>query len=91
MRHTSKGYRSTTSELLTRTVDRAIARSVARYFEGRSQLFEEVEQIADAAFEFDELEPFLERVLRIFMKFAPSIDSAAILLRDGDEVVCAPQ
>lgn len=74
------------AELLTRTIDRAIARSVARYFEGRSQLLEGVEQIADAAFEFDELEPFLERVLHIFMKFAPSIDSAAILLRDGDDV-----
>lgn len=74
------------AELLTRAVDRAIQRSVLRYFEARSRLLEGLEEIADAAFELDQLDAFLDRVLQVFVKFAPSIDSAAILLRDGDEV-----
>jgi signal transduction histidine kinase len=74
------------AELLTRVVDRAIQRSVLRYFEMRSRLLEGLEQIADAAFVVDQVDEFLDRVLRIFMRFAPSIDSAAILLCEGASI-----
>lgn len=71
------------AEVLTRVVDRAIERSVLRFFERRSQVLEGIEQIADAAFDVDDVKTFLDRVLRIFMRHAPSIDSAAILLREA--------
>ncbi len=73
-------------ELLTRVVDRAVERSVDRYFERRAQLLEGFEQIADAAFNTEDLGAFLDRLLRIFMRFAPSVDSAAVLLREGDRL-----
>lgn len=74
-------------ELLTDVVDRAIERSVDRFLERRSALLEGFERIADAAFHNDDLDGFLDHLLRIFRSFAPSIDSATILLREGDQLV----
>jgi hypothetical protein len=53
---------------------------------GPHQLLEGFRQIADAAFDVDDLDAFLDRLLRIFMQCAPSIDSVAILLREGDQL-----
>jgi signal transduction histidine kinase len=43
-------------------------------------------QVAQAAFQEESLDSFLDRVLHVFKRYAPSVDSAAILLRDDDRV-----
>ena len=74
------------AEVLARVVERAMERSVSRYFERRSQLLTAMEQIADAAFNLENLPAFLQGLLQIFLRFAPSIDSATILLREEDQL-----
>jgi PAS domain S-box-containing protein len=74
------------AELLTCVVDHAIERAVDRYFQTRAELLEGFEQIAQAAFQVESLDAFLDRVLHIFKRHAPSVDSAAILLREGDHL-----
>jgi signal transduction histidine kinase len=74
------------AEVLAGVVERAIERSVSRYFEQRSQLLTAMEEIAEVAFAFERFDDFLDGLLRIFMRFAPTMDSAAILLREGDNV-----
>jgi signal transduction histidine kinase/GAF domain-containing protein len=85
-RERSPGAPPEDAEVLARVVERAIEQFVARYVERRSQLLAGIEQIADAAFNLEHIDDFLHGLLRIFMRFAPSMDSAAILLREGDQL-----
>jgi signal transduction histidine kinase len=75
------------AQQLTSLVDRAVERAVDRYVERRVRLTAAFEKIATAALDVDELNPFLHRLLTVFMEVAPSMDSAAILLRDGDRLI----
>jgi hypothetical protein len=67
-------------------MDQAIERSAQRFYETRTRILNAFEQIADAAFNIDDLDAFLQRLVEIFADFAPSIDSTAILLREGDRL-----
>ncbi len=74
------------AQQLTTLVDRAIERAVDRYADRRVLLTEAFEKIASAALDVDDLDPFLHRLLAVFMEVAPSMDSATILLRQGDRL-----
>jgi signal transduction histidine kinase len=67
-------------------VDRVIEESISQYVDTRTRILEAFEQIADAAFNIDDLNAFLQRLVEIFSSNAPSLDSVAILLREGDRL-----
>lgn len=68
----------------TALVDGVIERTADRYHETRTRILHAFEQIADAAFNLEDIDAFLQRLVEIFMQCSPSIDSVAILLREGE-------
>jgi PAS domain S-box-containing protein len=69
--------------------DDAIAASVGRYTRARERTLVALDRIADAALDesASDLEGFLERLLAVMMETTEAVDTAAILLREGDRLV----
>lgn len=70
--------------LLDRAIDRAIAASVERYTLARDRSLRTFDEIATATLKSRSLEELLERLLEIFRTAVPAVDTASILLREGD-------
>jgi PAS domain S-box-containing protein len=67
-------------------IDRAIASSVARYAEARERTLAGIDRISTASFESRDLDELLGRLLDVFMQTTPAVDTAAILLLEGDRL-----
>jgi PAS domain S-box-containing protein len=73
--------------LLGRVIDHVTLVSVARFSEASERVLKGVDRISKAAIgAHADLPSMLERLLRPMMETSPAVDSAAILLRDGDRL-----
>lgn len=72
---------------LNRSIDRAITASVDRYTAARDRTLRSLDQISTAALESRRLDDFLERLLQVLVDTTAAVDTGAIFLRDGDDVV----
>ena len=69
---------------LNHAIDRAVTASVQRYTTARDRTLQALDRIAAAALETRELDDLLDRLLRVFIETTAAVDTATILLRDGD-------
>lgn len=67
-------------------IDAVIERIVDRYLAMRTSLLDGFERIALSALTAPDLDGFLRELLTIFASFAPSVESLAIFLREGDRL-----
>ncbi|HZO15378.1 MAG TPA: ATP-binding protein, partial [Polyangiaceae bacterium] len=67
-------------------IDRAMAAAVARYTAARDRALQAFDRIASASLEYRDLGDLLERLLQVFMETTAAVDTATILLREGDEL-----
>jgi signal transduction histidine kinase len=65
-------------------IDEAIRISVARYTRARERTLIALDRIAEAALASDDVEKFLHKLLQVLLETTASVDSAVILLRDGE-------
>jgi PAS domain S-box-containing protein len=72
--------------MLDLAIDRAIAVSVARYTEAHQRTLAGIDRISTASFESSSVSDLLQRLLSVFMETTPAVDTAAILLREGDRL-----
>lgn len=72
---------------LNRSVDRAITASVDRYVTARDRTLRALDRISAAALESRRLDDLLDRLLRVLVETTPAVDTGAILLREGDDLV----
>ena len=72
---------------VSHSVDLVIACSVRRYIESRGRVLQAFDRIATAALESQRLHELLQRLLDVLLDASPEVDSGAILLREGDELV----
>ena len=72
-----------------RSMDQAIIASLNRYTEARERTSRALDRISTVALQAygGRLETFLESLLRVIVDTTPSIDTGAIFLREGDELV----
>lgn len=68
-------------------LDQAIVVSVDRYTHSRERTFNALDRIATAALETADVEHFLLRLLQVLLETTASVDSAAVLLKEGEELV----
>ena len=71
---------------LHRCVDRAIGITIDHYMVSRDRILQALDRVSSTALESDSLEDLLEEVISVFQKEVPTVDTAAILLREGDEL-----
>ena len=71
---------------LNRAIDRAIATSVARFSEARERTLTGIDRISTASLESLDLDDLLHRLLDVFVETTPAVDTAAILLVEGDRL-----
>jgi PAS domain S-box-containing protein len=65
-------------------IDRAIAASVRRYIEVHERTLAGIDRISTASFESSNVDDFMHRLLRVFVETTPAVNTAAILLLEGD-------
>jgi PAS domain S-box-containing protein len=70
--------------LLNGAIDKAVAASIDRYTKARDRTLQALDQIANAALESPTLDEFLRRLLQTLVDTTAAVDTATILLRDGD-------
>ena len=75
------------SQLLNAAVDSLIAAAADRYVIGRDRTLQALDRISTVAFETRRVDDLLRRLLQVIVEPAASVDTASILLRDGDELV----
>ncbi|WP_239014458.1 sensor histidine kinase [Archangium violaceum] len=78
-------------ELLLREVERfdtlfdeAVSIAVSRYTRARERLLVALDRISEAALGTEDLDSFLERLLRVALETTEAVDSVTLLLREGD-------
>lgn len=71
---------------LNLAIDRAIEVSVARYADAHERTLAGIDRISTASLESRDLDDLLGRLLRVFVETTPAVDTAAILLREGDRL-----
>lgn len=67
-------------------LDRIIAISTERYVEARNRGLAALDRISSASFEANTIDALLQRLLAEFMHATPAVDTAAIMLREGDRL-----
>ncbi|HZX96097.1 MAG TPA: PAS domain S-box protein, partial [Myxococcales bacterium] len=67
-------------------IDLAISASVARYSQVRERTLKALDRISTAALGVGDIETFLPKTLAALLETTPSIDSASILLIEGDRL-----
>lgn len=70
--------------LLNHAIDKAVAESVSRYVHARDRALQALDRVSTAAFESKDVDDFLGRLLRVLVETTPAIDTAAILMREGE-------
>jgi PAS domain S-box-containing protein len=73
--------------VLNRAIDTAVASSVDRFTRARDRTLAALDRIATVSFESKNLEELLARLLGVFIDTTASVQTAAILLREGDVLV----
>lgn len=71
-------------QILTRAVDQAIGASVDRYTEARDRMLRALDRVSASALKARDLDGLLEQLVEAFQEEVTSVDTVAILLRDGD-------
>lgn len=71
---------------LNLALDRAIAVSVARYAEVHERTLAGIDRISTASFESSDVDDLMRRLLTVFIKTTPAVDTAAIFLIEGDRL-----
>jgi PAS domain S-box-containing protein len=69
---------------LHEAIDAAMGEAVRRFTQARDRTLAALDKIASAALETRSLDELLERLLRVFLETTAAVDSAAILLLEGD-------
>jgi PAS domain S-box-containing protein len=69
---------------LQRAIDQAVLEAVMRFTQARDRTLAAIDQIVTVALESADLDELLRRLLGVFVKLTPAVDTAAILLREGD-------
>ncbi|HET7501951.1 MAG TPA: PAS domain-containing protein [Kofleriaceae bacterium] len=67
-------------------IDRTIAASVGRYAEAHERTLSGIDRISTASFESTSIDDLMQRLLAVFIETTPAVDTAAILLTDGDRL-----
>jgi signal transduction histidine kinase/putative methionine-R-sulfoxide reductase with GAF domain len=75
------------SRVFNAAVDALIAAAADRYVSGRDRTLQALDRISTVAFETRRVDDLLQRLLQVIVEPAASVDTASILLRDGDELV----
>lgn len=65
-------------------IDKAVTASVDRFTRARDRTLIALDRIASEALESRSLEDLLQRLLKVFVEFTAAVDTAAILIREGD-------
>ena len=71
---------------LNLAIDRAIAVSASRYTEVHARTLAGIDRISTASFESSDVEDLMRRLLVVFLETTPAVDTAAILLAEGDRL-----
>lgn len=69
---------------LNLAIDRAIAASVSRFAEARERTLAGMDRIASATLEATDVDELLRRLLDVFTTTTPAVDTAAVLLAEGE-------
>lgn len=72
---------------LHRIIDESIGFTVAGYVEAQDRATRALDRIASASIESLDLDDLLQRLLSILLETVPAIDTASILLREGDRLL----
>jgi PAS domain S-box-containing protein len=72
---------------LNQAIDKAVAASIDRYTQARDRTLRSLDRISAAALEARNLDEFLQRLLRVLLETTAAVDTATILLREGDLLV----
>jgi PAS domain S-box-containing protein len=72
---------------LNRSVDRAVGASVDQYVRARDRTLKALDRISTVALESRRLDDLLYGLLKVMADTTASVDTAAILLREGDDLV----
>ncbi|MBX3158021.1 MAG: GAF domain-containing protein [Deltaproteobacteria bacterium] len=70
--------------IVDQAIDRAIAAAIDRHARARDRTLAAVDRISNAALASRSLDELLDRLLRVLVDSAATVDCAAILLREGD-------
>jgi len=71
-------------ERLSQMFDEAVATAVSRYSRARERTLVALDRISEAALGTEDLDTFLERLLRVVLETTEAVDSVTLLLREGD-------
>lgn len=80
-------FDSSALRFLHRTIDDSIQLSVARYAEAQDRATRALDRIGTANIESLNLDDLLRRLLSVLLETVPAVDTASILLREGDRLL----
>jgi PAS domain S-box-containing protein len=72
--------------VLHQAIDKAVTASIERYTKARDRTLQALDRIANAALESRTLDGFLHRLLSVLVETTAAVDTATILIRDGDRL-----
>jgi PAS domain S-box-containing protein len=70
--------------VLHQAIDKAVTASIDRYTKARDRTLQALDRIANAALESRTLDAFLQRLLSVLVETTAAVDTATILLREGE-------
>jgi PAS domain S-box-containing protein len=70
--------------VVNKAIDNAVGASVDRFTRARDRTLIALDRIASEALESRSLDDLLQRLLKVFVEFTASVDTAAIVIREGD-------
>jgi PAS domain S-box-containing protein len=70
--------------VVNKAIDSAVGASVDRFTRARDRTLIALDRIASEALESRSLDDLLQRLLKVFVEFTAAVDTAAILIREGD-------
>ena len=73
--------------VLNRAIDHSIIVAASRFTATRDRILRVLDRISAAAFSVTDLDELLHMLVRTFCEEVPAVDTAAILLREGDRLV----
>jgi len=89
-REVEPGAERAAARALHHAIDHSIRVSVGRFTEAANRAAGALDRLASTTLEIHDLDDFLRRLLLTLLETVPAIDTAAILVREGDRLrVCA--
>ena len=70
--------------VVNKAIDHAVGASVDRFTRARDRTLIALDRIASEALESRSLDDLLQRLLKVFVEYTAAVDSAAILIREGE-------